>query len=171
MIGKRVLDLNAGLGGRVYALDKSGFEIVGVIDNDVENCEILASWIDSSKIIYRNLLELDPSSLPEADLIIAKYLQQSFSENGKESANNNVNIAIYNIVEKKNPCIFLLEVPVSSITYRREELDVYMQMFSDLGYVISYQVYDEMSFSGYPMIGKQGYIVGERIFDDKRFEF
>lgn len=36
----RVLDLNSGLGGRIYAFEKAGFEVVAAIDNDVENCEI-----------------------------------------------------------------------------------------------------------------------------------
>ena len=55
-MGKRVLDLNAGLGGRIYAFRKAGFEIVAAIDNDVENCEIMTSWMDEDKILNYNLL-------------------------------------------------------------------------------------------------------------------
>ena len=39
---KRVLDLNAGLGGRIYAFEKAGFEISAVIDKDFENCAIIS---------------------------------------------------------------------------------------------------------------------------------
>ena len=47
----RVLDLNSGLGGRIYAFEKAGFEVVAAIDNDVENCEIMASWMGKEKIL------------------------------------------------------------------------------------------------------------------------
>ncbi|MBU4440774.1 MAG: hypothetical protein KJ779_14540, partial [Firmicutes bacterium] len=60
MIRKRVLDLNGGLGGRAYAFHKSGFNIVEVIDNDKENCEILKKTIEAEKISNTNLLELEP---------------------------------------------------------------------------------------------------------------
>lgn len=40
-MGKNVLDLNAGLGGRILAFKKAGFEIAAAIDNDFENCEIM----------------------------------------------------------------------------------------------------------------------------------
>ena len=53
---KRVLDLNAGLGGRIYAFEKAGFEISAVIDKDFENCAIISSWVNTDKIINRNLL-------------------------------------------------------------------------------------------------------------------
>ena len=51
---KRVLDLNAGLGGRIYAFEKAGFEISAVIDKDFENCAIISSWVNTDKIINRN---------------------------------------------------------------------------------------------------------------------
>ena len=66
---KRVLDLNAGLGGRIYAFEKAGFEISAVIDKDFENCAIISSWVNTDKIINRNLLELKPNELPDADII------------------------------------------------------------------------------------------------------
>ena len=47
----RVLDLNAGLGGRIYAFEKAGFEIVAAIDNDIENCEIMMSWMEKEKVL------------------------------------------------------------------------------------------------------------------------
>lgn len=57
-MGKRVLDLNAGLGGRIYAFEKAGFEIMAAIDGDVENCEIMASWMKKDKILNCNILKL-----------------------------------------------------------------------------------------------------------------
>jgi site-specific DNA-cytosine methylase/ABC-type lipoprotein export system ATPase subunit len=171
MIGKKVLDLNAGLGGRVYAFKEAGFEILAAIDNDIENCEIMKSWLPNTNIINANLLEVDPDTLPDADLIVAKYIQQSFSVSGKKGYNENTNITIYNIIEKKDPTFFLFEVPVSSLKTKRYNLEEYMQKFLMLGYDISYMVYDEMNFSGFPMVGKQGYIIGYKVLGNIKFKF
>lgn len=168
---KKVLDLNAGLGGRVYAFEKAGFDVVGLIENDIENCQILNEFIDSEKIININLLKLDPSTLPDVDIIMAKYLQQAFSSIEKNRNKIDINYVIYNIISQKNPDMFLLEVPVSSIVNKRKELEKYMQEFIELGYDIYYKVYDEMSFSGYPVIGKQSYFIGKKQYINGVFEF
>lgn len=165
-MGKRVLDLNAGLGGRIYAFEKVGFEIVAAIDKDRENCEIMASWMPAEKVLNRNLLEVDSDDLPDADIIAAKYIQ-NLSAPGR----GNENTVICDIITKKNPILFLLEVPVSSITLRGKSLEDYMQRFYEIGYSISYVVYDESSFSGYPMVGRQGYIIGCRVDENAGFEF
>lgn len=170
---KRVLDLNAGLGGRIYAFEKVGFEIVAAIDNDVENCEIMTSWMAADKILNYNLLEVKPDILPDADIITAKYIQHFSYASGRMRYDmpENENIPIFNIISKKNPILFLLEVPVSSITSKRYNLEDYMQKFYEIGYSVSYVVYDEMNFSGYPMVGRQGYIVGCRNSENVGFTF
>ncbi len=167
----KVLDLNAGLGGRIFAFEKAGFDIVGAVDFDKENCEIMESWLEKSKIIQADLLYIDPDDMPEADLIMGKYVQQSFSKHGEKLADKNVNMSIYTIIARKKPRVFLLEVPVSTITSKKYMLDEYLRLFSELGYRISYKVYDEMNFSGFPMYGKQGYIIGERFLFEHNFEF
>ena len=169
----RVLDLYSGLGGRIYAFEKAGFEIVAAVDNDVENCEIMTSWMGKEKILNCNLLEVDLDALPDAEIITAKYIQHLSYESGHMRYNipKNENIVIFDIISKKNPIAFLLEVPVSSITSKRQNLEEYIYKFYDIGYSVSYVVYDEMSFSGYPMVGRQGYIVGYRISHNTEFLF
>lgn len=170
---KRVLDLNAGLGGRIYAFKKAGFEIVAAVDNDVENCEIMSSWMDEDKILNCDLREVDPDALPDADIITAKYIQHMSYESGRKRYDvpKSENIAIFDIIVKKNPILFLLEVPASSITSKRQDLEEYMQRFYEIGYSVSYVIYDEMGFSGYPMVGRQGYIIGCKIGENMGFEF
>ena len=169
----RVLDLYSGLGGRIYAFEKAGFEIVAAVDNDVENCEIMTSWMGKEKILNCNLLEVDLDALPDAEIITAKYIQHLSYESGHMRYNipKNENIVIFDIISKKNPIAFLLEVPVSSITSKRQNLEEYIYKFYDIGYSVSYVVYDEMSFSGYPMVGRQGYIVGYRVSHNTEFLF
>lgn len=173
MIKKTVLDLNAGLGGRTYAFQKMGFEIVGVLDNDVENCRIIASWLSSGRIQNVDLMEADLNAFPNADIITAKYIQHLSIKSGRKMyhSRKNVNDVIYNMIKMKNPAIFLLEVPISSFTKRGEELEEYLQRFQYDGYKISYTLYQERSVSGYPVVGKQGYIVGYKLNTEKEFRF
>ncbi len=170
-MGKRVLDLNAGLGGRIYAFEKAGFEIAAAIDHDYENCEIMTAWMGEDKAFYYDLLEIDPDMLPDADIVTAKYLQQvSYNmSHQRRIVSANENDAIFGIILRKKPIVFLLEVPVSSITTRREILEDYIQKYSTIGYSVSYAIYDEMYFSGYPMVGRQGYVIGYR--NDENVEF
>lgn len=170
---KRVLDLNAGLGGRIYAFEKAGFEIIAAIDMDHENCEIIASWMNKDKVLNYNLLEADPDALPDADIITAKYIQRLNYKTGNIEYDilQNTNTAIFNIISKKSPFLFLLEVPVNSIISKRQELEDYIQMFYEIGYSVSYAIYDEKSFSGYPVVGRQGYIIGCRIGESVEFKF
>lgn len=173
MIKITVLDLNAGLGGRTYAFQKMGFEIVGVIDNDAENCKVIDSWLQSRNLQYADLLEIDPNMLPDADVITAKYMQHATVENGLRmySSKEYVNNAIYNVIKVKNPALFLLEVPVSSFGKGRAVLEEYLQRFLYDGYKITYTLYQEGHISGYPVIGKQGYIIGHRLNTEKEFRF
>ena len=172
-MGKRVLDLNAGLGGRIYAFETAGFEIAAAIDNDAENCDIMKSWVKEEKILNYNLFEIDLDTLPDADIITAKYTQYvpSLSGSLRRDKSQNVNTVISDIISKKNPILFLLEVPVGSLISRKQELEEYIQKFYKIGYIVSYAIYDEMSFSGYPMVGRQGYIVGCRNGESIGFEF
>lgn len=173
-MGMQVLDLNAGLGGRVYAFEKAGFEIAAVVESNVGNCEIMASWMPSDRIFNINLVEVNPDDLPETDIITAKYVIQNFSvisKQTKDDISKDENVAILNIIENKNPRIFMLEVPTIAISAKRHSLEEYIQKFYEIGYKVSYAVYDEASFSGYPVLGRQGYIVGCKYGEDLSYIF
>lgn len=173
MIGKRVLDLNGGLGGKVHAFQKKGFDVVKVIDNDSENCKILEKITAKDKVTNSDILEIDSSNLPDVDIIIANYAIQAFSvaRKGKFDNNRDINHVIYNIISQKRPQIFLIEVPVHIIANIKYNLESYMSNYITLGYEVFYQIYDEMNFSGYPVVGKQGYFIGILNLSYEKFEF
>lgn len=170
---KRVLDLNAGLGGRVYAFQNAGFEIIAAVENDVENCKIMASWMRENKIINRDLLEINPDELPDAEIVTASYIQQLSFHSGhmRYDIPKSENVAIYNIISKKTPILFLLEVPVISLKSKKQNLEEYMKKFYEIGYSVSYAIYDEMNFSGYPMVGRRGYVIGCKNSEEAEFIF
>ncbi len=170
----RVLDLNAGLGGRAYAFEKAGFEIAKVVEGDAENCQIMESWMPVDRIFRKKLSEVDPISLPEADVIISKYVMQNFSSVATQKNDkllNDENITIFNIIANKNPSVFMLEVPAIAIAVKRQGLEEYIQRFYEIGYKVSYAIYDETSFSGYPVVGRQGYVIGSRLNEDLGYIF
>lgn len=169
----QVLDLTAGLGGRAYAFEQMGFEIAAVVEHDLENCRMISSWLEESKIINLKLNEIDIDSLPSVDLIAANYIPQSVSvsRNRRGADAEEVNYSVYKIIKTKLPEVFLLETPVISIINKRFHLEEYMQKYLEIGYVISYEVYTEYSFSGFPMAGRRGYIIGYKQSYDKSFKY
>lgn len=159
---KSVIDINSGLGGRAYAFLKAGYKIEALIEGDKENSSILKSVFKDVLIIDERLNDIDVSQIPDASIISAKYIQQSFSVVGKSKTKNEdrINAFILDIIKHKMPNIFILEVPVICILHRKEILESDLQKYRDLGYRLSYSVMEEKKFSGYPVYGRQAYFVG-----------
>lgn len=162
MTKKSVIDINSGLGGRAYAFLKAGYKIEALIEGDKENSSILKSVFKDALIIDESPNDIDVSQIPNAAVISAQYIQQSFSVVGKSKTKNtdSINSFILNVIRQKNPNIIILEVPVICVLHRKEILERDLQKYRDLGYRFSYSVMEEKRFSGYPVYGRQAYFVG-----------
>lgn len=162
MTKKSVIDINSGLGGRAYAFLKAGYKIEALIEGDKENSSILKSVFKDALIIDESPNDIDVSQIPNAAVISAQYIQQSFSVVGKSKTKNtdSINSFILNVIRQKNPNIIILEVPVICVLHRKEILERDLQKYRDLGYRFSYSVMEEKKFSGYPVYGRQAYFVG-----------
>lgn len=172
MIKKSVIDINSGLGGRAYAFLKAGYKIEVLMESDKENCDILKSVFKNTWIIDDEFTSIDASQLPDVEIISAK-LRQQFSliaNREKTTKGDSVNKFILNIIRQKRPNVFILEVPVGYIVSRKEILEEYLQMYKALGYKFSYSVIEEKIFSGYPMYGRQAFVVGIINGEDAEFE-
>ena len=162
MTKKSIIDINSGLGGRTYAFLKAGYKIEALIEGDKENSSILKSVFKDALIIDESLNDIDVSQIPNAAVISAQYIQQSFSVVDKSKTKNtdSINSFILNVIRQKNPSIIILEVPVICVLHRKEILERDLQKYRDLGYRFSYSVMEEKRFSGYPVYGRQAYFVG-----------
>lgn len=103
MTKKSVIDINSGLGGRAYAFLKAGYKIEALIEGDKENSSILKSVFKDALIIDESPNDIDVSQIPNAAVISAQYIQQSFSVVGKSKTKNtdSINSFILNVIRKK----------------------------------------------------------------------
>jgi len=165
----QVIDLSFEIGGRSKAFIELGFNLVCAIANNKECASVFSDLIGNDKIIYEELKNISPKELPNADIITGKITTQSFSvTNKKIIEQSDIKNSIYNIIENRLPKMFLLEAPPIILTkYRGEEFKLILESYEKIGYNIIYQIFEESKYSGYPIIGKQLYIVGIR----KDFEF
>ena len=160
----RVIDLTCGIGGRSKAFIEAGFEVVCAIDNDRECANVYNNMIENINFIFSDLKDISPKELPNADIITGKISSQSFNIAGnKYIERNDINNNIYNIIHKRLPKMFLLEAPPLILTKNKgDELRRILESYEEIGYKIVYHVFKESDYSGYPVIGKQLYIVGIR---------
>ncbi len=159
----KVVDLNAGLGGRVVAFKNAGFSIERVCDLDKENCNYLSKLIDSSKVEHVDLDKLDLSGVGEIDVICAKYIQRAFvflDKNGNSLPDKSSNESVYRIVKEHAPRYLVIEVPISELSHNAPRIENYITKFRLLGYVFKNCSLDEAICSGFPIKGRQAFFYG-----------
>lgn len=173
-----VIDLACGVGGRSKAFMNAGFNVICAIDNDTECGEIYSEMLRNNNFIYGDLSEISPEDLPNADIITGKIIHQSFrfqsnkNRRGSTIMQDSANKGIYNIISYKLPPIFLLEASSIILTKNRgEEFKYILENYERIGYKISYHIFNEQDYSGYPVMGKQLYIVGTRVIKDEEYYF
>lgn len=164
---KRVIDFNAGLGGRIQAFLNCGFEIVNVYDSDEENCRYLSRLVGDNKVINTNIKDVNPLSVKDAEIYTFKYIQVSYA--GRRY--DDINMCFYKIVETKLPRYLLIEVPWGMVISRKNFIEEYMNKYQMLGYLFSYRVFDEALASGFNVKGKQAFFVGVKCEKNIIFEF
>jgi len=167
-----VVDLLTGIGGRALGFQEADYDVVCAVDADPICREIYSQTIINSRFILSDISEISAKDLPNTDLIIAKLVMNTFKDAGKlrEEEEQNKNDYIFDIILEKIPMAFVLEIPSIMITNKKSS-----EFRNMLGakvfrkYSISYQIINEADFSGFPVIGKQSYMVGIRndLYDEE----
>ena len=160
-----VVDLNAGLGGRVVGFANSGFEVIKAFDIDSENCEYLKKIIDPSKVIQADISQIDIHMIPDADVITFKVIQLVLSiAGGKKEINSafatGVNKSFYDVIKAKRPKCVMIEFPRSTVKREKERVEAYLKEFNKLGYEFEYAFCNESDYSGFPVNGSQAFFAG-----------
>ena len=161
----KVLDLKPGLGARSIAFIKSGFQIACAVEDDDENAYIYNELVKPKDFIFSKIQDVDPQILPDVDVVLGRLLRGVYAGiNRKDSALvDDTNNAIQNIIACKRPKFFVLETPVGFLTRNYRQITEYiLNKFVELGYQISYNIFDESRYSGYPVSGKELFFVGIR---------
>ncbi|KEZ89285.1 DNA cytosine methyltransferase [Lacrimispora celerecrescens] len=167
-----IVDLLTGIGGRALGFQEADYEVVCAVDTDPICREIYSQTIKNSRFILSDISKISAKDLPNTDLIIAKLVMNTFKDAGKlrEEEEQNKNDYIFDIILEKIPMAFVLEIPSIMITNKKSS-----EFRNMLGakvfrkYSISYQIINEADFSGFPVVGKQSYMVGIRndLYDEE----
>ncbi len=159
----RVIDLLSGIGGRSLGFQQAGYEVVYAIDRSPVCTEMYREIVKNTNCNLKNVEDIVIKDLPEADLITAKlitYSWHSLIEKKKQNLENNI---ICEIIEKKMPSAFLIEIPVAMIiSNRAAEFNHILGQEVFHSYSIIYQILKEADYSGFPVNKRQAYMVGIR---------
>lgn len=168
MFKLHVIDLMCGLGACSHAFEGEGYEVVFAIDNDIENVKLYNELCKSSVCTLGNLEDINPMDLPEAEVVLAKLANQNYSSFFKGmDILEEMNEAVYGIIEKKKPQYFVLKSAVSMLIGKNKVyVDSLLYRYIDMGYDVSYKVFNECEYSGFPVNGRQLFFVGVR--EDKK---
>lgn len=161
----KVIDLLPGIGSRSIAFIKAGCEIVCAIDNQKDNANIYCEIVNPQHYILKEIQDVDPNNLPDADIVSGKLAPVTYARINKSEyvLVDNTNDTIYNIIECKHPKFFVLEASINFLNRsNRQALEELFSKYIRLGYNVLYNVFAESDYSRYPVSGKQLFFVGIR---------
>lgn len=153
-----VLDLAPEIGGRIHAFNKAGFRNIYSLEKDERNISLLTNIMDSQNIIKKDIESVETDKMPKADIIMSDlYIHQNTFINQKRAVKNE---AFSYIVQKTAPVIFLLKCP-PALVFRKTSHEIFTPNVLNR-YSITYKVFNESEYSGFPIAGNQLYIIGVR---------
>lgn len=166
------IDLFAGIGGFRIALESIGGRCVFSSEIDEHACEMYKANFGDDP--YCDITKLDPSTIPDFDILCAGFPCQSFSICGKQKGfidetRGTLFFDIVRILKKKRPKAFILENVKNLTTHDKgRTLTVIIDTLNNLGYSVNYKVLNAKDF-GVPQNRERILIVGSK--DGVHFDF
>jgi len=172
----RVVSLFSGCGGMDLGF-KGGFEFLGkdfpshpfevVWANDIDAaaCDTYAANLDLAPVVG-DIWEYIDELPTKADVVVGGFPCQDVSLNGKRHGINGKRSGLYRamvqVVGRLQPKVFVAEnVKGLLMEHNRGALAQVMKEFSELGYVVNYELYHAADF-GVPQSRERVFIVGTR---------
>ncbi|NVM19609.1 MAG: DNA cytosine methyltransferase [Candidatus Lokiarchaeota archaeon] len=158
----KLCSLFSGCGGFDYGFNLSDFEIVFAIDSYSWACETYKTNL-GLPIIQKRIQDVNIDEIPECDVVIGGFPCQGFSTAGwfkKDDSRNELYIEMLDIIEKKQPSLFLAE-NVMGLLYMEDGkvLEYIMKDFSNIGYKVKYKAINCADY-GVPQQRKRIFIMG-----------
>ena len=160
----KAIDLFAGIGGMRLGFEKAGFQIV--YSNDVDKYACQTYRENFREIDERDIREVDPSSLPEFDILLAGFPCQPFSMIGKRDGLKDPRGQLFNQVVKfldaRRPRAFVLENVKNLLKHDGGQSYAFIKSAltkAGGGYTIFETILDTKNF-GAPQHRERVYIVG-----------
>jgi len=175
----RCIDLFAGVGGIRLGFENAGFTTIFSNDFEPDCKKTFDLNFENSKLVVKDINELDISSIPDFDILLAGFPCQPFSIAGYRQGFNdskgrgNLFFRIANIIEQKRPKVVFLENVKNLKTHDNgRTFKVIKKTLEELGYFIEFKIINTSSYGNLPQNRERILIVGfldEKIA--KRFSF
>ena len=163
----------AGIGGFRAGLTRAGgFQCVGhcEIDKYAEASYRAIHDIGEEEVYYRDAREIDPSGMPDFELLCAGFPCQPFSvasesRKGFEDARGTLFFEIARLVKAKQPAYLLLENVVGILSHDRSRTFAkILATLNELGYCVEWSVHNSADF-GVPQQRRRVFLIG---YHDRR---
>ena len=109
----KIGSLFSGIGGIDLGFEQAGFEIVWANDMDASACKTYRNNFLNTRLIERDVRDIDPRSLPDIDVLVAGFPCQPFSimgyRRGFKDPRGNLFFEISRFIDIKRPRVVFLE--------------------------------------------------------------
>jgi DNA (cytosine-5)-methyltransferase 1 len=171
----KVVSFFAGAGGLDLGFEQAGFEVVWANEFDKEIWETYQKNHKNTILDTRSIVDVPSSDVPDCDGIIGGPPCQSWSEAGSKRGiadkRGQLFYEFMRILADKKPKFFLAEnVSGMLLATHREALNNIKQMFTDIGYDLSFQMLNVSEYE-VPQDRKRVFFVGYRKDLRMKFEF
>lgn len=161
----RVASMFSGIGGIDLGFQQAGFDIVWANEFDKDAATTYRLNFGDGLLIEDDIREIDVSTIPDFDVLVAGFPCQPFSKMGFQKGFNdprgNLFFQIARVVEAKRPSIIFLENVANLLEHDagKSFLTVYNAL-AQYGYGFRYKVMDAMEYGNVPQQRTRIFIVG-----------
>lgn len=171
----KVVSFFAGAGGLDLGFEKAGFDVIWANEYDKDIWTTYEKNHKSTILDKRSITDISSSDVPDCDGIIGGPPCQSWSEAGSKKGiadkRGQLFYEFMRILADKKPKFFLAEnVSGMLLPAHREALKNIKQMFTDIGYSLSFQLLNVSDY-GVPQDRKRVFFIGYRKDLGIKFQF
>lgn len=171
----KIVSFFAGAGGLDLGFEKAGFDVVWANEYDKDIWETYEKNHKKTILDRRSIVDIPSSEVPDCDGIIGGPPCQSWSEAGSKKGiadkRGQLFYEFMRILADKKPKFFLAEnVSGMLLPAHKEALANIKQMFTDIGYDLSFQLLNVSDF-GVPQDRKRVFFIGYRKDLGLQFQF
>jgi DNA (cytosine-5)-methyltransferase 1 len=172
----KFIDFCAGIGAGRLGLENCGMECIAFSEINKYAEVTYRLFFGEDENNYGDLMKINPSELPDFDLMIAGFPCQTFSvigqRKGFEDDRGQVIYGLIDIMRAKKLKYFILENVKGLVNHDKgETLKVILKNLDDAGYNVYWKVLNSCDY-GVPQSRERIYLVGIRKdLDNRKFEF
>ena len=174
-MSERVFEMFAGYGGGSFALKKANIDYTCVGFSEIYNYAIQCFEQNHKGNNYGDCRHIDPSNLPDFDLLLGGFPCQPFSEAGKHGGELDTRGTLFHdiirIAKVKQPKRMLLE-NVKGLTFanHRDTFSTILSALDKIGYTVYWKVLNSRDY-GIPQSRERVFFVCIRKDIDFEFQF